>query len=112
MRIVSRELPEILDGKTTMARINIVIWAALMSAITVTSAFAQAGFSEPAAFQAMNPNRDVLNGGALTPAGRLELEQRGGASNAYAAGIANLQPSVRRHHSYAPASRHLALPSR
>jgi hypothetical protein len=38
---------------------------------------------EPAAFQAQYPNRDVLNGGALTPAGRMGLERAGGAAPAY-----------------------------
>ena len=49
--------------------------AALLSTITAASASAQ----EPAAFQAQYPNRDVLNGGALTPAGRMGLEAVGGA---------------------------------
>jgi hypothetical protein len=40
-----------------------------------TSASAQ--FSEPGAFQALHPDRDVLNGGELTPAGRMELERTG-----------------------------------
>ena len=40
--------------------------AALLSQVSVT---AQA--NEPATFQAMYPDRDVLNGGAPTPASRL-----------------------------------------
>lgn len=36
-----------------------------------------AASDEPAAFQAQYPNRDVLNGGALTPAGRLGLLSNG-----------------------------------
>src|SRR3954454_15519210 len=43
--------------------------AALLSTIAVTDVSGQS-FSEPAAFQAQHPDRDVLNGGALTPAGR------------------------------------------
>jgi hypothetical protein len=59
--------------------------AALLSAIASTSASAQAAFGEPAAFQAQNPDRDVLNGGAPTPAARLGLEQRyGGLGASYA----------------------------
>ena len=47
--------------------------AAALSAITVTAASAQAAISEPAAYQAMYPYRDVLNGGAPTPAAKLVL---------------------------------------
>ena len=68
---------------------------------------------EPAAFQAMYPDRDVLNGGALTPAGRLGLERPGGAAggaavnNAYA-GTGSAGPSFQapRYHR----SRHLPRP--
>ena len=52
-----------------------LVAAALISTISATSAFAQAAISEPAAFQAMYPNRDVLNAGA--PIGYV-------ADNAYA----------------------------
>ena len=41
---------------------------------------------EPAAFASMYPNRDVLNGGALTPAGRMGLERSGGAAPVFGAG--------------------------
>jgi hypothetical protein len=51
---------------------------------SITPALAQEAISEPGAFQAMNPDRDVLNGGALTPAGRMGLELPGGAVNFYA----------------------------
>jgi hypothetical protein len=44
--------------------------APILAVTIISPVFAQAAFSEPAAFQAMNPNRDVLNGGALT----LQLE--------------------------------------
>ncbi|WP_316166529.1 MULTISPECIES: hypothetical protein [unclassified Bradyrhizobium] len=49
--------------------------ALLMSTLAATAASAQ--FSEPAAYAAMHPERDVLNGGALTPAARAELARRG-----------------------------------
>jgi hypothetical protein len=70
--------------------------AALISTISATSALAQAAISEPAAFQAMYPNRDVLNGGALIGSA---------ASNAYA-GMASVSPSscAQRYHSYDPAT--------
>ena len=54
--------------------------AVVMSIAAATSASAQ--FSEPAAYQAQHPDRDVLNGGALTPAGRLGLGGRGGIAPA------------------------------
>lgn len=49
--------------------------AALMAMLPAATALAQ----EPSAFQAQFPNRDVLNGGALTPAGQMGLEAAGGA---------------------------------
>jgi hypothetical protein len=77
---------------------------ALISTISATSVLAH----EPAAFQAQFPNRDVLNGGALTPAGRTGLELPGGASaanNAYA-GMGSASPPFRpqRYHSGDPAT--------
>jgi hypothetical protein len=59
--------------------------AALLSIVGASSASAQWSYmqQEPAAFQAMYPNRDVLNGGALTPAGRMGLERAGGAAAVY-----------------------------
>ena len=82
-----------------MTGLKMLVAAALISTISATSVLAQ----EPAAFQAAFPNRDVLNGGALTPAGRMELELRGGAANAYAAnnasaGIGSAGPSFRARH--------------
>ena len=58
-----------------MTRIGLVIASAVMTVAALTSTLAQAQLSEPAAFQAQNPNRDVLNGGQLTPAGRAALGQ-------------------------------------
>jgi hypothetical protein len=71
-----------------MTRINLVIAAAMMVAagLTSTLAQAQAAISEPGAYQAAHPDRDVLNGGQLTPWGReIRGEQYGGASAAFAA---------------------------
>ena len=53
-----------------MTRMSFVVAAALLSAAAFTSTRALAQFSEPAAYQAQHPDRDVLNGGQLTPAGR------------------------------------------
>ena len=76
--------------------------AVLISAISATSALAQ----EPAAFQAQYPDRDFLNGGALTPAGRLGLERAGGAAGLPAAaygGTPAVSPAVRPQHRRRPA---------
>jgi hypothetical protein len=58
-----------------MTGLKILVAAALLSTIAATQVLAG---DEPAAFQSQNPNRDVLNGGQLTPEGRMALEQRGG----------------------------------
>ena len=91
-----------------------LIAAALVSMTTVTAASAQLptwAASNPDAFQAQYPDRDVLNGGALTPAGRMGLELPGGAApvfganRAYAAvGGATASSCAQLHHSYDPAS--------
>lgn len=69
-----------------MTAFRITIAAALISIATIPSAFAAWSFAdqEPAAFASMYPNRDVLNGGALTPAGRMGLERAGGAAPMFA----------------------------
>jgi hypothetical protein len=55
--------------------------ASALSVAAVTSAFAQ--FSEPAAYEAQHPDRDVLNGGALTPEARMRGAGTLGAAPAY-----------------------------
>lgn len=80
--------------------------AALVAAMTATPAFAYSFMDQyPDAFQAMYPDRDVLNGGALTPAGRMGLELPYGAApvfagrNAYPAfGMAPTSFHAQRHH--------------
>jgi len=60
--------------------------ALLLSTITAAPTSAQGWFwgqQEPAAFQAMYPDRDVLNGGALTPVGRTGLVRASGAALAF-----------------------------
>ena len=71
-----------------MTVLKTLIAAALISTATIPSAFAAWSFAdqEPSAFAAMYPNRDVLNGGALTPAGRMGLERAGGAAPVFAGG--------------------------
>src|SRR5450755_4323585 len=62
--------------RTTMTTFKTLIAAALVSMTAVTSVSAQLpnwAAQYPDAFQAQYPDRDVLNGGALTPAGRMGL---------------------------------------
>jgi hypothetical protein len=79
--------------RTTMTIFKALIAAALVSMTAISSASAQLptwANSNPASFQAQYPNRDVLNGGALTPAGRIGLERANGAA-----------PVFRGYHAYA-----------
>ena len=80
-----------------MTGLKTLVAAALISTISATCALAQEAISEPGTFQAMHPDRDVLNGGALTPAGRMGLIQPGGtsASNSAYAAVGTAGPSVR-----------------
>lgn len=61
-----------------VVRIHPVIAAAVTAATALVSTTAHAQFGEPAAFASLHPDRDVLNGGQLTPEGRAALEQRNG----------------------------------
>src|SRR3954465_4658214 len=74
--------------RIAMSAFKILIAAALISTATISSASPAWSFAdqEPAAFASMYPDRDVLNGGALTPAGRMGLERPGGAASVFAAG--------------------------
>jgi hypothetical protein len=91
----------------TMTGLKTLAAAALISTISATSALAQAAPVDPDAVEAEYPNRDLLNGGALTPAGRMGLEFMDGAApaaNNARAEISRLGPSFRakrldrRHH--------------
>jgi hypothetical protein len=77
-----------------MTTFKILIGAAFMSLATISTASAQLpswAISNPDLYQAQYPDRDFLNDGALTPAGRMGLEFAHGAApvlaahNAYAA---------------------------
>ncbi|MDH2348889.1 hypothetical protein QCM77_35675 [Bradyrhizobium sp. SSUT18] len=81
-----------------MTRTKIAVAAALLSAAALMPTMAQAQFSEPAAYQAAHPDRDVLNGGQLTPAARGSLGQQGMPSDAYAAYPSPATPVVRSRH--------------
>jgi hypothetical protein len=84
-----------------MTTLKILIAAALVSMAAVSSANAQLpdwAASNPASFQAQYPDRDVLNGGRLTPAGRMGLVRAGGAAPVFGA-----------HHAYAAIGRGAAM---
>jgi hypothetical protein len=71
------------NGSITMTGRTTLVAAVLIAAILATSARAD----EPAAYAARNPDRDVLNGGAFTPASKLSAADLQ-AANAAAAGLA------------------------
>lgn len=96
-----------------MTTFKVLLATALLSMTAVTAARAQLptwAVSHPAAFEAQYPDRDLLNGGALTPAGKMGLELPGGAApvfgatEAYAADRATASSCAQIHHSYDPAS--------
>jgi hypothetical protein len=72
--------------------------ALALSVAGVTSAFAQ--FSEPAAFAAMHPDRDVLNGGVLTPEAQMRARGIGNAAPAYPGAYAGPVPAPHLRHHY------------
>jgi hypothetical protein len=55
-----------------MTSIKTIAVAGLLSMMAAAPAFAQAAIQEPGAFAFAYPNLDVLNGGAPTPAYRME----------------------------------------
>ena len=81
-----------------MTRTSIAVAAALLSATALMPTLAQAQLSEPAAYQAAHPDRDVLNGGQLTPAGRAARGETVAPSEAYAAYPSPAAPVVRTRH--------------
>jgi len=93
-----------------MTGLKTLVAAALLSMTAVTSASAQLpawANSNPDAFQAQYPDRDVLNGGALTPAGGTGLGLPDavatvfGANNACAAtGRPTASSSAQCYHSF------------
>jgi hypothetical protein len=91
-----------------------LITAMLMWMGALTAAKAQLpdwAISHPDSFEAQYPDRDVLNGGALTPAGRMGLELPSGAAPVFgpggfykAPGNAAASSCARRYRSYDPGS--------
>jgi hypothetical protein len=101
--------------ENTMTGFKIVVAAALVSLAATAPAGAQLpewAVSHPGAFQSQYPDRDVLNGGALTPAGRMGLERPGGAAPVFGLGSVYRAPDsalsssyVLRYRSYHSGSR-------
>jgi hypothetical protein len=81
-----------------MTRTGTAVAAALLSAAALMPTLAQAQLSEPAAYQAAHPDRDVLNGGQLTPAARAARGEPVVSRDAYAAYPLSGAPVVRSHH--------------
>ena len=80
-----------------MTTFKILVGAALVSMTTIAAASAQLpswAISNPDAYEAQYPDRDILNGGALTPAGRMGLEFAHGAAPAF--GARNAYPATGR----------------
>jgi hypothetical protein len=59
-------------GETQMTSVKTIAVAALLSMMAAAPALAQEAIQEPGAFAFYYPNLDVLNGGASTPAYRME----------------------------------------
>lgn len=85
-----------------MAGFKAVAAAALLVGMTVAPAAAQ--ISEPALFDAQNPGRSAINGGALTPWGEAQAARRGNPANAYGAMPLTAPSACARYHSFDPAS--------
>lgn len=85
-----------------MTGLKTLVAAALLSTLPAASALAQAALVDPDAYEAEYPNRDLLNGGQLTPAGRMGLELTDGAAAVHAANNAHAEisrgPSLRARH--------------
>ena len=72
--------------------------AAVLSALTATPVFAQAAIQEPGLFAFNYPNRDVLNGGAPTPAARLSRDPVAAANSHFTATPQTWGRASRRNH--------------
>lgn len=72
-----------------MTALKALAAVALLSTISATAALAD----DPDAFQAQHPDRDILNGGALTPAARQGLVRPFGAAGGYPASGAYAGPN-------------------
>ena len=82
-----------------MARFNIVGVVTILALMSATPVFAQEAVQEPGEFAFYHPNLDVLNGGAPTPASRMDdVAGYGPFSGSYAYAPSRAQ----RYRSYKP----------
>jgi hypothetical protein len=72
--------------------------AAVLSALSASPVFAQAAIQEPGLFAFNYPNRDVLNGGAPTPAARLSRDPVAAANSHFTATPQTWGHASRRNH--------------
>ena len=72
--------------------------AAVLSALSASPVFAQAAIQEPGLFAFNYPNRDVLNGGAPTPAARLSRDPVAAANSHFTASPYNWGHASRLNH--------------
>jgi hypothetical protein len=86
-----------------MASLKILAAAVLLSATAATPVFAQAAIQEPGLYAFYHPNADILNGGAPTRAGRLELEPPA-VLQSYNEEESGIGTCAQRHRSYNPAT--------
>lgn len=77
-------------------KIAAAVAVALVTPLTSTQVVAQS-FGEPAAFQAQHPDRDVLNGGVLTPAARAAAGLESSRGVAGTVGVTNPAYARRTH---------------
>jgi hypothetical protein len=85
-----------------MTRFSIVSVATILSLMSATPVFAQAAIQEPGEFAFYHPNLDVLNGGAPTPASRMDAAAGFGP---FSGSYAYAPSRARRYHSYERAPR-------
>ncbi|WP_043159799.1 hypothetical protein [Bradyrhizobium sp. Ai1a-2] len=88
-----------------MTTLKILAAAALLSVTAATPVFAQAAIQEPGLYAFYHPNADILNGGAPTPAARLESEPPS-VLQYYNERDSGIGACAQRHHSYNLATGH------
>jgi hypothetical protein len=92
-----------------MTSFKILAAAALLSVTAVTPVFAQAAIQEPGLYAFYHPNADILNGGAPTPAGRLELEPPS-VLQCYNEEASGMGSCAQHHRSYYPRDQYIPRP--
>ncbi|MBO4225944.1 BA14K family protein [Bradyrhizobium neotropicale] len=86
-----------------MTSLKIFAAAAMLSVAAATPVFAQAAIQEPGLYAFYHPNADILNGGAPTPAARLESGPPS-VLQYYNEEDSGIGTCAQRHRSYNPAT--------